>query len=276
MRLTILFAALALSLTAPQVSQAATVETCPSDNYLYPEPTMEEVCGPVPQANCRSGDGACFAAHEPVSKQHQLCRTKYFKDDKERKEHNALVRRCHGKKVEDQQQKPKSKPDPQGKASDALKAALEDAKRKTESSRRPTTFKDEQEQIRKEGQSHIKQQQQTYQQELAAERSEVERLKSVQEANKQKIREQMENKKGRDSGRPYEISCDMKVPLLRDKLARIKACAYRHCPMIKTPDDAFSCQQRVHEVDYDCFYFVERLSLEMNATSPRCWTAIRN
>jgi hypothetical protein len=191
MRPTVLFAALVFSFSTPQMARAASAEACPSDNYLYPEPTMEEVCGPVPQANCNTGDGACFAAHEPVSKRHQQCRIKFLKDDKERKEHNALVKRCHGKKVEDQQQKPKSKTDSQGKASDALKAALEDAKRKTEAASRPTSFKDEQEQIRKEGQSHIKQQQQAYQQELAAERAEVEQLKRDVEAAKARESEKL-------------------------------------------------------------------------------------
>ncbi|OKO80968.1 hypothetical protein [Bradyrhizobium sp. AS23.2] len=248
-------------------AQADTGEACPSDNYLYPEPTMEEVCGPVPPTNqCSGGDGPCWAAVNEQQKKHQQCRTQFSKDDAERKKHNALVLRCHGKQSEQEpQQKPVAKPDQQGSTKDALKAALEDAKKKTEAASRPTTFHQEQEQIRKEGQDYVKGEQKRYSDELEAkrardleleqERREVEKLEREVEANKALIRG--------DMSRTYEISCNMNIPKIRVLIENIKACAYRHCPKLATSQDAFHCSQRVHEVDYKCFFPIESLWREM-------------
>jgi hypothetical protein len=142
--------ALSLALQNAAYAQAYAAEGCPSDMSIYAEPSQEEVCGPVPEI-CKGNN--CESAHE-AHRRHQQCRIQYYKDDKERKEHNALVRRCTG---EQKSQAVPFKP--------SLKSALEDAKTKN-AANTSSSFTRQQEQIRQEGKIYIEGEQKKYSDEV--------------------------------------------------------------------------------------------------------------
>ena len=211
-----LVAVFALSVAMPDVTfaQVSTAKSCPSDMSIFSLPTQDEVCGPVP-AMC-SGNN-CGAAAEEQSR-HQQCRIQYYKDDKERKEHNALVKRCTGeKKSEPNVTKPsvietrqQPAPTPSRIPDDILNAARQKAGQSVAVEKQKELIIDK-----------VSKAVSARDAELKAEREEVDRLNQEQKANKEKV--------WRELNGAVQISCRAFSRHGERYLPRLNYCLSKYC-----------------------------------------------